>query len=167
MPVVDCYAIPMFSSALRAGGARRFHTQPPLRFLFGWFTARRAPIVHPPDVCATGNRIYPAIRTADELGPYLLDHDPLVLNFTVRGDVKCNEVTQPLYDHVASSTPKRINVVDVETDEIGTRELMQRYLVLNVPELVVLHNQIVVARWTPSATVNVADLKTFVDVNGV
>ncbi|ODQ77868.1 hypothetical protein BABINDRAFT_168825 [Babjeviella inositovora NRRL Y-12698] len=143
-------------------------------FSFPWLTRYRAPIIHPPTTSSTGNRIYTAVRESSELSNYLLFKEPLVLNFTIRGNKKCNKLTQPLYDYVSEQTTKKINVVDIECDEVGTRELMQRYVVSDIPCLVVLKDQIPAGRYVDrnltndeNSNIDLERLKAFIDLHGL
>lgn len=55
------------------------------------------------------------------------NRSPLILNFTVRGNDTCNKLTGALNRIVLLETDKRVNIADVETDYLETRDSMLRF----------------------------------------
>lgn len=84
------------------------------------------------------NQCFLPIRNDNELNDVLLFNNrvPLILNFTVRGNETCNKLTGALNRIVLLETDKRINICDVETDFVETREAMLRFGVTKIPSLV-------------------------------
>ncbi|ODV97024.1 hypothetical protein PACTADRAFT_32521 [Pachysolen tannophilus NRRL Y-2460] len=113
---------------------------------FNWwpFNLQLGPLLTPPNDTKQGNRIFLPIRYADELYPILMQKPPLLLNFTYRRNPECDKLTGALQRIVALETDKKINLVDIEASEPGTRELMLEYRVDHVPMVVALRKQLIV-----------------------
>lgn len=85
----------------------------------------------------------------------MLDKDPLILNFTIPGDKKCNEVTQALYDILGDSKrypfdgAKPVSMASIACDSPGGKELQLQYVVNNIPTLVLLKKQMVMDSYVP------------------
>lgn len=142
------------------------------RGLFGWLSQNKMIYPPSPGQITTKNRLYPTyIDHASELDNIILDKDPLILNFTIPGDVKCNEVTQALFDMLGDSrkypfgTSKPVSLASVACDSAGGKELQSRFVVSSIPTLVVLKKQMVVDTHVPSLESSeriLKDLLTFV-----
>ncbi|SCU99809.1 LAMI_0G00980g1_1 [Lachancea mirantina] len=85
-----------------------------------------------------GNQCFLPVRSGDELNELLMFNNraPLILNFTVRGNDVCNKLTGALNRIVLLETDKKINIADVETDYLETRDSMLRFGVHQIPTLV-------------------------------
>ncbi|GME85822.1 unnamed protein product [[Candida] boidinii] len=104
----------------------------------------RSNILYPPSQGSTptGNRIFIAIREKSELQPLLITKQPLLLNFVNRGETSSNKLTGALQRIVSLETDKLVNMVDIEADEIGNRDLLIDYQVNKIPTIVALKNQL-------------------------
>lgn len=76
-----------------------------------------------------GNQCFLPVRSDAELDDTLRfnNRSPLILNFTVRGNDTCNKLTGALNRIVLLETDKRVNIADVETDYLETRDSMLRF----------------------------------------
>lgn len=136
-----------------------------------WWQSQ-TPILHPPSSTKQGNRIFLPIRFEDELSDLLLIKRPLLLNFTVRGDSYCNKVTGALQRIIAYETDKRINMVDIEVDEPGTKDLLPRFGVKDIPCVVAVRKTLP-ADWyvdeklkaDPTGEIDWLKLKAFIEKN--
>lgn len=81
------------------------------------------------------NRIYVPVRYEQEFDSLALLPTPLLANFTLRGDAASDQITGALIKIVSYETEKSISAVDIETDELTTRPLMERYGVSNILHL--------------------------------
>ena len=85
------------------------------------------------------NRVYTSIRNEFEFNPLLTLPNPLLANFCILTDPKSQTVSSVLEELVKSNSSKvPISSVDVEVDEPGNSELMQRYVVSSIPTIVLL-----------------------------
>ncbi|CDO96230.1 unnamed protein product [Kluyveromyces dobzhanskii CBS 2104] len=96
------------------------------------------------------NQCFLPIRSDDELNDVLLFNGcaPLILNFTVRGDQTRNTRTEMLNRIVLLGTHKRINICEVETDFLDTRDAMLRFGVTQIPTLVAVRGTFPVDSYT-------------------
>ncbi|KAH3684799.1 hypothetical protein WICPIJ_004228 [Wickerhamomyces pijperi] len=140
-----------------------------------WWRSQ-APVLYPPqDVTKQGNRFFLPVRNESELSDLLLIKRPLLMNFTVRGDPYCNKVTgalQRIITFEMEETKKKINVVDVEVDDPGTKELLLRFGVKNIPTVVCARKTLPVDWYVdekllkdPKAEVDWEKLKAFIEKN--
>lgn len=98
------------------------------------------------------NKVYTSIRQELELNQLLSLPNPLLVNFCMYTDPKSKAVSEALKKIVESQeTHKPVSSVDVEVDEAGTRELLQRYLVSRIPTIVALEGGERVDALEPSA----------------
>lgn len=165
---IDCYYM-MFRNTTRNLGMRAISQK---RSLFGWFAQNKMIYPPSPGQITTKNRLYPTyIDHASELDNIILDKDPLILNFTIPGDQKCNEVTQALFDLLGDSQKypfgraKPVSMASVACDSTGGKELQIRFAVSSIPSLVVLKKQMVMATHVPSTESKeriMKDLMTFI-----
>lgn len=135
-----------------------------------WWTPRK--VLDPPTDTKQGNRIFLPVRFENELEDLLLIKRPLLLNFTIRGDPYCNKVTGALQRIVAYETDHKINMVDIETDELTTRDLLPRFGVRNIPTIVAVKKTLPVDSYVdenllkdPESEVDWIKLKQFVEKN--
>lgn len=145
----------------------------PLRTFFGWLTKYNRKLIYPPSPSqiTTQNRLFPTyFEHPTELGTVVLTKDPLLLNFTIPGDARCNEVTQALFDLLsdASRCPLKptqpVALASIACDSPGGRELQQTYAVGKIPSIVVLKKQMVLDRFVPSSLARVGDeLEQFIE----
>ncbi|SCW01673.1 LAFE_0E04786g1_1 [Lachancea fermentati] len=118
-----------------------------------------------------GNQCFLPVRSDAELDDTLRfnNRSPLILNFTVRGNDTCNKLTGALNRIVLLETDKRVNIADVETDYLETRDSMLRFGVKQVPTLVAVRKTFPVDHYTvPELTntqVNWQDLKRWIEKN--
>lgn len=86
-----------------------------------------------------------------DLHDYLLttNNVPLLLNFTYRGDPKCNKLTKPLYKLLNFKIAKKVNLVDVECDEPENRDLLVTYGVRLIPSVVAVRSQLIADVYLP------------------
>lgn len=117
-----------------------------------WWTPRE--ILEPPKTTKQGNRIYLPVRFENELDDLLLIKRPLLLNFTIRGDPYCNKITGALQRIVAYETDKKINMVDIECDEQGTKDLLPRFGVNNIPTVVAVRKTLPVDKYVDENLLN-------------
>lgn len=131
-------------------GAATGHMMRPAASVFlrnsSWFSKILYPFSRPdqsiPDSykpsSQNGNQCFLPVRSDNELDETLLANNrtPLILNFTVRGDETCNKLTGALNRIVLLETDKRVNIADVETDFMDTRNSMLRFGVKQIPTLV-------------------------------
>lgn len=138
----------------------------PSRTFFSWLTRYNRKLIYPPSPSqiTTQNRLFPAyFENPTELGTILLTKDPLLLNFTIPGDERCNKVTQALYDILSDSklyplpTSKSVAMASIACDSPGGRELQHTYAVGNIPSIVLLKKQMVEDRFVPRSTDRVRD----------
>ncbi|CDO56448.1 conserved hypothetical protein [Geotrichum candidum] len=94
------------------------------------------------------NRIYFPVRYESEFEPLLLLKTPLLANFTFRGDPKSDKLTGAFSRIVSEETEFRVSAVDVEADEQGTRELLVRYSVTELPMIVAFRGGVPYAKFT-------------------
>ncbi|KAH3670301.1 hypothetical protein WICMUC_004870 [Wickerhamomyces mucosus] len=143
--------------------------------LFGtrqfWWNSQKK-IIYPPSSTKQGNRIFLPIRFEDELDTILLIKRPLLLNFTVRGDPYCNKVTGALQRIVAYETDKKVNMVDIEVDEPGTKDILPRFGVKNIPTIVAVRKTLPVDNYVdqnllndPESEIDWEKLKKFIENN--
>ncbi|CDO96229.1 unnamed protein product [Kluyveromyces dobzhanskii CBS 2104] len=117
------------------------------------------------------NQCFLSIRSDNELNDVLLFNNrlPLILNFTVRGNETCNKLTGALNRIVLLETDKRINICDVETDFLDTRDAMLRFGVTQIPTLVAVRKTFLVDSFTQpelrSEDVNWLQLKAWIEKN--
>ncbi|QEU62353.1 hypothetical protein KDRO_F02810 [Kluyveromyces lactis] len=117
------------------------------------------------------NQCFLPIRNDNELNDVLLFNNrlPLILNFTVRGNETCNKLTGALNRIVLLETDKRINICDVETDFLETREAMLRFGVTQIPTLVAVRKTFPVDTFSQpdlvSQDVNWLQLKAWIEKN--
>ncbi|KAG0670493.1 hypothetical protein C6P41_001602 [Kluyveromyces marxianus] len=117
------------------------------------------------------NQCFLPIRNDNELNEVLMFNNrlPLILNFTVRGNETCNKLTGALNRIVLMETEKRINICDVETDFLDTREAMLRFGVTQIPTLVAVRKTFPVDSFVqPDLTsqyVNWFKLKAWIEKN--
>jgi thioredoxin-like negative regulator of GroEL len=135
-----------------------------------WWTPKE--VLQPPETTKQGNRIYLPIRFENELEDLLLIKRPILLNFTIRGDPYCNKVTGALQRIIAYETDKRVNMVDVECDEPGTRDLLPRFGVKNIPSVVAVRKGLPVSKYVdqglldnPDSEVDWQKLKQWIEEN--
>lgn len=135
-----------------------------------WWTPRK--VLEPPSTTKQGNRIFLPVRFENELDDLLLIKRPLLLNFTIRGDPYCNKVTGALQRIIAYETDKKVNMVDIETDEPGTKALISRFGVKNIPSVVAVKKQLPEAwyideklKTNPEGEVDWDKLKKFIEDN--
>ncbi|SCU90629.1 LAME_0E09362g1_1 [Lachancea meyersii CBS 8951] len=118
---------------------------------------------------ANGNQCFLPIRSDEELEDTLRANNrtPLIFNFTVRGDSKCNELTGALNRIVLLETDKKVNIADVETDYMEVRSSMLRYGVKHVPTLVAVRKTFLVDSYVRDGDkpVNWLDLKKWIEKN--
>ncbi|WPK24580.1 hypothetical protein PUMCH_001859 [Australozyma saopauloensis] len=126
------------------------------RTIFGWLSQNKMIYPPSPSQISTKNRLFPTyIDHPTELGTIVLDKDPLILNFTIPGDKKCNEVTQALYDILGDSKrypfdgAKPVSMASIACDSPGGKELQLQYVVNNIPTLVLLKKQMVMDSYVP------------------
>lgn len=148
--------LPMVRSSLVANKASFF--VPARTFLFGFFAKYNKKLIYPPspNQITTKNRLFPTyIENATELGTLVLTKEPLLLNFTLPGDEKCNKLTGALFDILSDrkkyplDVSKSVGLANISCDSAGGRELLSTYAVGNVPTVVLLKNQMVSDRFTP------------------
>lgn len=121
-------------------------------------------ILYPPAESRQGNRIFVAVRDKQELQPLLIQEHPLLLNFVYRGEGKSNSVTGALQRIVAYDTSKWVNMVDIEADEQGNKDLLVDYTVNSIPTIVALHKQLPVSSYVEDEeTVDYEKLKSWVE----
>lgn len=98
------------------------------------------------------NKVYTSVRQEWELNQLLSLPNPLLVNFCMYTDPKSKAVSETLEKIVRSQeTHRPVSSVDVEVDEQGTRELLQRYLVSRIPTIVALEGGERIAALEPSA----------------
>ncbi|CEP61694.1 uncharacterized protein LALA0_S03e08746g [Lachancea lanzarotensis] len=118
---------------------------------------------------ANGNQAFLPIRSDNELEDTLRANNrtPLILNFTVRGNAQCNELTGALNRIVLLETDKKVNIADVETDYMEVRNSMLRYGVKHVPTLVAVRKTFLVDSYVEDngKPVNWLDLKKWIEKN--
>ncbi|SCU98756.1 LADA_0H15170g1_1 [Lachancea dasiensis] len=116
-----------------------------------------------------GNQCFLPIRSDNELEDTLRanNRNPLIFNFTVRGDAKCNELTGALNRIVLLETDKKVNIADVETDYLEVRDSMLRYGVKHVPTLIAVRKTFLVDSYVgdKGKPVNWLDLKKWIEKN--
>lgn len=96
------------------------------------------------------NRVYTSIRNEYELNQLLILPNPLLANFCMLTDVKSQSVSSVLEKLVkANDSAVPLSSVDVEIDEPGNAELMQRYLITNIPTIVHLEGGQLISRLVP------------------
>ncbi|KAA8916359.1 hypothetical protein TRICI_001502 [Trichomonascus ciferrii] len=105
------------------------------------------------------------VRHESEFQPLLTLPPPLLANFTIRNDPKSNLLTGALYRIVSDETDKVVSVVDIEADEPGTQELVDRYVVSSIPTVVALKGGFVNGTYDmkDSKQVDWEDLKAWVE----
>lgn len=111
------------------------------------------------------NRIHMPVRHDSEFHPLLTLPPPLLANFTIRNDPKSNLLTGALYRIVSDETEKLVSVVDIEADEPGTQELVDRYAISSIPTVVALKGGFVNGTYDmkDSKQVDWEDLKAWVE----
>ncbi|SCU97844.1 LAFA_0G13674g1_1 [Lachancea sp. 'fantastica'] len=118
---------------------------------------------------ANGNQCFLPIRSDAELEDTLRANNraPLILNFTVRGNAQCNQLTGALNRIVLLETDKKVNIADVETDYMEVRDSMLRYGVKHVPTLVAVRKTFLVDSYVENSgkSVNWLDLKRWIEKN--
>lgn len=118
-----------------------------------------------------GNQCFLPVRSDDELDDTLRANNrtPLILNFTVRGDETCNKLTGALNRIVLLETDKRVNIADVETDFMQTRNSMMRFGVKQIPTLVAVRKTFPTDLYTvpnlATSPVNWGELKRWIEKN--
>lgn len=135
-----------------------------------WWTQRK--VIEPPTSTKQGNRIFLPVRFENEVDDLLLIKRPLLLNFTVRGDPYCNKVTGALQRIVAYETDKKINMVDIETDQPDTKDLLPRFGVKTIPTIVSVRKTLPVDQYVdqnlldnPDGEVDWIKLKEWIEKN--
>lgn len=152
--------------------AKKAAYMPVRTFLFGFLSQFNKKLIYPPnpDQITTKNRLFPTyIENPTELGNVILTKEPLLLNFTMPGDEKCNKVTQSLFDILSDkskyplSADKLVSLANIACDGPGGRELQQTYAVSKIPTVVLLKKQMVADRFVPLSSSDLeADLTQWI-----
>lgn len=117
------------------------------------------------------NEVFLSIRNENELTDTLIasSKTPLILNFTMRNNMACDKLTGALNRIVMLETDKKVNVADVETDWLETKEAMLRFGVNSIPMLVAVRRSFPVDHYIPKdLTHDEVDwyaLKTWIEKN--
>ncbi|AET38375.1 uncharacterized protein Ecym_2665 [Eremothecium cymbalariae DBVPG len=117
------------------------------------------------------NQCFLPVRTNGELNEVLMfsNRVPLILNFTFRGLPQADALTGALNRIVLLETEKRVNVADIETDFLETKEAMLRFGVKQIPTLVSVRKTFPEDHYTlseyGSGEVDWASLKAWVEKN--
>lgn len=128
-------------------------------FFNGWFKNwTQNKVIYPPSpsLITTQNRLYPNyITKASELQDLILIKHPLILNFTVSGDPRCNKLTSILFDVLANKDKYpldtfEVHLANITCDEPEAKDLMLTYGVNKIPSLVKLEKQLPVDSFVPN-----------------
>lgn len=106
------------------------------------------------------------IRFESELEPLLLLKTPLLANFCIHTDRLSTTVSKDLNDIVEKQTDAIVSAVDIEADELGTRELLTRYGVTQIPTIVALRGGIPFSRYRVGQDYDYEDLKKWINEVG-
>lgn len=125
-------------------------------FFSGFFNWSNKTIYPPsPSSITSKNRLFPNyISSQSELQNYLLFKEPLLLNFTIQADPKCNNLTQSMFDILANESKYPldshkwpVNLLNITCDSLEAKDLMLTYGVNNIPTIVCLKKQIPVGQY--------------------
>lgn len=84
------------------------------------------------------NRVFTPVRQESELERLLTLPTPLLTNFCIYNDPTSKTLSRTLQYVVERRTSNHVNMVDVEADEPGVKDLLPRFMVSNIPTIVAI-----------------------------
>jgi hypothetical protein len=113
------------------------------------------------------NRVHLPVRWEQEFEPLTALPVPLLANFSYSNDQVSAALSKELVEIVQYDTDSSISLVNVEADEPGVQELLQRYRIMQIPTVIALRGGNPVSRYTvPGNTVegiNREQLKAWIE----